>query len=94
MSTTSANLARSLRDPVFWAALALGAILIFANLGNRPLWQDEAETANLGRNVVRTGLPYVTDGVNLISQEERREFGPDMIWRWSPWMQIYMSAAG
>lgn len=82
------------RDPVFWAILTLGAFLVFCNLGSRPLWQDEAETANLARNVLKTGLPYVTDGVNIVSQEERREFGQDMIWRWSPWMQIYMSAAG
>jgi hypothetical protein len=82
------------RDPFFLAILALGAFLIFYHLGQRPLWQDEAETANLGRNVLKTGLPTVTDGVNIVSQEERREFGSDMIWRWSPWMQIYMSAAG
>jgi len=82
------------RDPVFLAILALGALLVFKGLGDRPLWQDEAETANLARNVLSSGLPLVTDGVNVISQEERREFGPDMIWRWSPWLQIYMSAAG
>jgi len=82
------------RDPVFLAILALGAFLIFYHLGQRPLWQDEAETANLARNVLRTGLPKTFDGVNIISQEERREFGPDMIWRWSPWLQVYMSAAG
>lgn len=82
------------RDPVLLAILALGAFLIFHNLGQRPLWQDEAETANLARNVLSTGLPLVTDGVNIVSQEERREFDSDMIWRWSPWLQIYMSAAG
>ncbi|MFZ5426631.1 MAG: ArnT family glycosyltransferase [Thermodesulfobacteriota bacterium] len=82
------------RDPVFLAIMALAAFLIFKGLGDRPLWQDEAETANLARNVLATGLPTVTDGVNLVSQEERREFDSDMIWRWSPWLQIYMSAAG
>lgn len=85
---------RPWRDPVFLAILALGAFLIFTSLGDRPLWQDEAETANLARNVLTSGVPLVTDGVNIISQEERREFDTDMIWRWSPWMQIYMSAAG
>ncbi|GAB6037063.1 hypothetical protein JCM15519_16220 [Fundidesulfovibrio butyratiphilus] len=85
---------RAWRDPWFLAILVLGAFLIFKGLGDRPLWQDEAETANLAVNVLKTGLPHVFDGVNIVSQEERREFGPDMLWRWSPWMQIYMSAAG
>jgi len=30
------------RDPVFLAILALGALLVFKGLGDRPLWQDEA----------------------------------------------------
>jgi len=94
MSTSTSPAACTWRDPILWAILVLGAFLIFFNLGARPLWQDEAETANLARNVIKTGTPYVTDGVNLISQEERREFDSDMVWRWSPWMQIYMSAAG
>ena len=82
------------RDPVFLAIMALAAFLIFKGLGDRPLWQDEAETANLARNVLERGLPYAFDGTNTVSQEERREFDQDMIWRWSPWMQIYTSAAG
>ncbi|MBF0481056.1 MAG: glycosyltransferase family 39 protein [Desulfovibrionaceae bacterium] len=83
----------SLRDPVLWAILLMVSFLLFYNLGGRPLWQDEAETANLGRNVLRFGLePKVFDGLNVVSQEETREFGPDMVWRWSPWFQIYMSA--
>ncbi len=94
MSTTDPTTTPSWRDPVLLAILAVAAVLMFAGLGDRPLWQDEAETANLARNVLAKGIPYVTDGVNLISQEEHREFDQDMIWRWSPWMQIYMSAAG
>ncbi|MFW5735219.1 MAG: glycosyltransferase, partial [Oceanidesulfovibrio sp.] len=27
-----------------------------------------------------------------ISQEEGREYGEDMVWTWSPWLQIYVSA--
>ena len=29
----------------------VAAVLIFANLGNQYLWQDEAETAMLGRQI-------------------------------------------
>ena len=83
-------------DPALAAILALGAFLLFTNLGQRPLWQDEAETACLAENVLKTGLPYAYNGVNFVSQEERREFNADdgHLWRWSPWLQIYMAAAG
>ncbi len=83
-------------DPWLAAILVLGAFLIFTSLGQRPLWQDEAETACLAVNVLDRGLPYAYDGVNFVSQEERREFNADdgYLWRWSPWLQIYLSAAG
>ena len=78
------------------AILAVAAFLLFYNLGQRPFWQDEAETACLAKNVLRTGLPYAFDGVNVVSQEEEREFDKTggYLWRWSPWIQIYMQAAG
>jgi hypothetical protein len=80
-------------DPVFGLILILAAFLLFYHLGHRPFWQDEAETAGLARNVLKYGLPRAFDGINLISQEEGREFGADYIWRWSPWLQIYVAAA-
>ena len=78
------------------AILLLAAFLLFYNLGQRPFWQDEAETACLAKNVLKFGLPYATDGVNVISQEEEREFDKTggYLWRWSPWIQIYLQAAG
>ncbi|KHK01401.1 ArnT family glycosyltransferase [Desulfovibrio sp. TomC] len=78
------------------AVLALAAFLLFFNLGQRPFWQDEAETACLAKNVLATGLPYASDGINVVSQEEEREFDKvgGYLWRWSPWIQIYMQAAG
>jgi len=92
--TVPVSWGESLRDPVLWAILLLASFLLFYHLGERPLWQDEAETANLGRNVLHFGLqPKVFDGLNVISQEEGREYGADLVWRWSPWFQIYVSAA-
>ncbi len=87
---------RRLFDPWLACILVAAAFLIFTNLGQRPLWQDEAETACLAVNVLETGLPHAYDGVNFVSQEERREFNADdgYLWRWSPWLQIYLSAAG
>jgi 4-amino-4-deoxy-L-arabinose transferase-like glycosyltransferase len=73
--------------------LALGAFLLLFGLNDRPFWQDEAETACLAKNVLKYGVPLAYDGVNLISQEQRKEFGPDFLWRWTPWLQIYVAAA-
>jgi len=82
--------------PLPLGILAVAAFLIFFNLGQRPLWQDEAETSRLAQTVLTDGVPRAFDGKNLISQEEAREYNPDdgHVWRWSPWIQIYMSAAG
>ncbi|MEL7641722.1 MAG: glycosyltransferase family 39 protein [Solidesulfovibrio sp.] len=78
------------------AILCVAAWLLFYNLGQRPFWQDEAETACLAKNVLKSGLPYAFDGVNVVSQEEEREFDKTggYLWRWSPWIQIYMQAGG
>ncbi len=72
--------------------LALAAFLLLFHLDQRPFWQDEAETACLARNTLKFGVPRAYDGVNLISQEEGREYGQDYLWRWSPWLQIYVTA--
>jgi hypothetical protein len=49
--------------------LLLAALLIFANLDDRRLWDDEAETALLAQSTLRFGVPVAWDGVILISQE-------------------------
>lgn len=79
-------------DAIFLVILAVAALLFFFRLDHRPFWQDEAETACLARNVLTYGVPKAFDGVNLISQESGREFNGDYIWRWSPWLQIYLVA--
>lgn len=82
------------RDPILWAITALAALLLLWNLGGRCLWQDEAETALLGRNILHYGKPVASDGINVVSQEAGHEFGADHVWRWSPWVQLYLAAAG
>ena len=79
-------------DAPFLLILAVAAFLFFFRLDHRPLWQDEAETACLARNVLAYGVPKAFDGVNLVSQEFGREFNRDYIWRWTPWQQIYLTA--
>ena len=73
--------------------LVVAAFLLLYHLDHRPFWQDEAETGCLARNVLKYGVPKAFDGVNLISQENRQEFGQDYLWAWSPWLQIYVAAA-
>lgn len=73
--------------------LALGAFLLLFHLDHRPFWQDEAETAGLAKNVLKYGVPRAFDGLNLISQEHGREYDQNFLWRWSPWLQIYVTAA-
>ncbi|MEW6266752.1 MAG: glycosyltransferase family 39 protein [Thermodesulfobacteriota bacterium] len=80
-------------EKAFVTALVLtGALLLFTGLDNRFLWQDEAQTALIGRTVLTRGLPYGTDGINYFSQEEGAEYGPDHIWKWHPWLQFYLAA--
>jgi 4-amino-4-deoxy-L-arabinose transferase-like glycosyltransferase len=81
------------RDWTLWLLVGVAAALCFAAIGRRALWQDEAETACLARNTLRFGVPLAYDGKNLISQEVRAEFGPDYVWRWSPWVQFDIAAA-
>src|SRR5438552_3456804 len=79
-----------------WGALlgllVLGALLIFPNLGNRYLWEDEAETALLARNVLRFGQPVAFDGVHLISQECGVDSDARYVWRQTGWLPIYVTA--
>ena len=48
----------------------------------------------MAKNVLKYGVPRAYDGVNIISQEQGREFDRNFLWRWSPWLQIYVAAAG
>src|SRR5258705_4371955 len=83
-------------DAVTVAALAvvlISASLIFFSLDQRFLWIDEAETALLGRGILDRGVPTAFDGKTVISQELGREYGPDYVWRWTPWLDKYLAAA-
>jgi 4-amino-4-deoxy-L-arabinose transferase-like glycosyltransferase len=78
-----------------WSAagiLLLAAVLLFTNLGRPRMWQDEAETALLGRNTLRFGVPKVWDGVNLVSQSYAFDFDRHLLFQ-KPWLPIYAVAA-
>lgn len=72
---------------------ALAGVLLFSNLGNQYLWQDEAETAILARRVLEYGYPKAYDGKNLVNPTIRTSFSEDYGWRYHPWGQFYITAA-
>lgn len=74
------------------AIILIALFLIFFRLDQRLLWVDEAETALLARNVLVYGIPKAYDGKTLVSQEVGHEFGSDYIWRWTPWLDKYVTA--
>jgi 4-amino-4-deoxy-L-arabinose transferase-like glycosyltransferase len=73
--------------------VVLGAVLIFAGLSQRYLWDDEAETALLAERVLRFGVPLAWDGASLVSQECGQDFDQNYVWRQTPWLPIYVAAA-
>jgi hypothetical protein len=48
----------------------VAGIFLFANLGTKYLWQDEAATAVLGGRLMQLGQPLAYDGVNLITLDD------------------------
>ncbi len=66
--------------------------LLLPSLDTRFLWDDEAETALLAKNVLRFGIPTAWDGEFFISQLCGQDVGSDLLWRQTPWLPIYISA--
>lgn len=81
-------------DSILVPMLVLLALMLYiANLGNRYLWQDEAQTALLSMTVMERTIPYGTDGRNYFSQELGAEYGENHIWKWHTWLSFYVVAA-
>jgi len=72
--------------------LAVSAVMLLANLGNIYLWQDEAQTALVSRTILEHGRPLGSDGKNLFSQTGGLEYGSDYVWKWHPWLPLYVTA--
>ncbi len=70
--------------------LALGAALLLSNLGNGRLWQDEAETAVLGRNTLCYGYPRAFDGINRVNPTLPVQEGD--AWTYHSWLPMYLAA--
>jgi len=72
--------------------LGLASYLLFKNLGNIFLWQDEAQTGLLAKTVLQFGVPRGYDGLNYFSQELGAEYGPGYLWKWHTWLPFYVLA--
>jgi hypothetical protein len=83
----SAWLERSL--PLF--LLLLAALFVFVNLDDYLLWQDEANAALLGKNILSYGVPRVFDGVNLLVFIHS-DVDESLIWRLWGWLPLYLNA--
>ncbi len=72
--------------------LAVSSLLLFTNMGNRYLWQDEAETALVSKTILTNGVPRGYDGKNFFSQEGEFTYGRDYLWVLDPWLPFYLVA--
>lgn len=75
------------------ALLALLSLpLFFSGLGSTYLWQDEAQTALLGRSVLRHGVPMVGAGADSLSAVTGADAGLRGIYFQISWLQAYLTA--
>lgn len=76
------------------ALVAIVSLPLFvAGLGETYLWQDEAQTALLGRSVARYGVPMVGTGSESLSAHMGADAGIDGIYLHISWLQAYLAAA-
>ena len=90
---TDAKSAHVSRDLVV-ALIALFSLPLFLyGLGDTYLWQDEAQTALLGRSVLMHGVPMVGQGSESVSAVEGRDAGIGGLYFQVSWLQAYVAAA-
>lgn len=75
--------------------VALSIFLQFKNLGDRALWDDEAQTAVLARQVVAHGLPMFVEGENNIPSDrsDLSDYNDKRVFVWNTWFPYYITAA-
>jgi hypothetical protein len=82
----------SVERAILVVILVVAAWACLWNLGAPRLWQDEAETALLGRNILKFGVPRVWDGQNLVAQFYALDFDRHLLFQKS-WLPPYLVAA-
>jgi len=86
--------AGKLRGLFLLLVLLVSALLLLCRLDDIYLWQDEAETAIVSRNLLAYGLPLSTDGTNWVQQAGQSfvEFTADHVWLYHSWLQYALTA--
>lgn len=79
---------------VMFAAILFAAVLAFHGLTNHLFWDDEANTALFGRNLLKTGNLTAWDGRNLIGYRGGAELDENLVNIYMPPLQYYVAAAG
>lgn len=77
-------------DPWYIFLLLIGSLFLLTNLGNGRLWQDEAETALLGRHTLQFGYPKAFDGTHYVNPALPVRAG--YAWTYHPWLPMYLAA--
>src|SRR6266568_7222179 len=72
--------------------IAISAALVFWNLGATSLWEDEAQTALVARNILATGVPTASDGKNFVSIFTDHRDVRGAIYIWQGWFPSYLAA--
>lgn len=80
-------------DRVVGLITLLSLPLFFYGLNSTFLWQDEAQTALLGRSVMRYGVPMVGSGTESVSAIMGNDAGLFGIYFQISWLQAYVAAA-
>lgn len=94
-SPSAAGLAVLARRHAFLAAVALANLCFtLTGIGNAYLSIGEANTAQLGRNVLLYGYPRVWDGHYLVVPFYDSTVNAQLAWAAHPWLQYYIAAAG
>jgi len=76
-------------------AMLLAAVLASAGLGNQLFWDDEANTAIYGRNLLKFGRLTAWDGTNLVGYSYGGALGADLGQELRvPALPAYVAAAG
>ena len=72
--------------------LAISAGLVFWHLGSVCIWEDEAQTAVVAKNILFQGVPAASDGKNLVSIFPDHRDIRDGIYIWQGWLPSYLAA--
>ena len=70
-----------------------GSMALFG-LGNNAFWDDEANTALFGRNLLQTGKLTAFDGQNVIGFRQGAELDSNLVNVYMPPVQYYVAALG